>query len=117
LVTASSFKTFSADGLPCRRLQLPAAPTLVYYLHEYHKLVKGDKYYFGMHKNKAACGKGALKVVSELLGRTPLPFGVHSLKRGTVSYLRKQKLSIEDINAHVGWAYNSSEFQRYFRFV
>lgn len=34
-----------------------------------------------------------------------------------MSGLKKFKLSIEDINAHVGWAYNSSEFKRYFRFV
>lgn len=47
VVTAATFKRYSSDGLPCRRLRLPEAPSLVRYLHDYFELAKGDTFYFG----------------------------------------------------------------------
>jgi hypothetical protein len=37
----------------------------------------------------------------------------HSLKRGTVSILKKLNLSVEDINLNVGWAIHSNSFATY----
>ena len=36
---------------------------------------------------------------------------------GTLSLLRRFGMPQEDINPHMGWAYGSVEFQKYYRLV
>jgi hypothetical protein len=37
------------------------------------------------------------------------------MRRGTLSLLKKFGLAVEDINLHMGWAYDSQMFKVYFR--
>ena len=42
---------------------------------------------------------------------------VTRLRRGTLSLLWRFGMPQEDINPHMGWAYGSVEFQKYYRLV
>jgi integrase len=59
----------------------------------------------------------ALQRVCKHFSTDPPFFHAHALRRGTCSMLKKFGLDISDINSHLGWALDSSQFKVYYRFV
>ena len=59
----------------------------------------------------------SLSLVSEWGDKCPPSFQAHCLRRGTASLLKLFHMPLENINVHMGWAFDSKELGTYFRNV
>ena len=116
-IRSSVFKTLGPNGLPMGFLKLSKCPLLLACMTRFLGLVQGP-YVFGDSVEPASlvC-QDAFRLVCEFGGTRPPLFQTHGLKRGTVSLLKRLKMSLEDINLHCGWSLTSTTYEVYRRFV
>ena len=117
-IYTSAFKTLGPGGLPCGVLTLTHLPELYGIVKCYLSHVSGELLFPnpGNLKPCQVCQQ-ALRRVCDFQSHVPPLYQTHGVKCGTVSILRRLKMSIEDINLHVGWALYSKSFETYRHFV
>ena len=117
-IFTSAFKTLGPGGLPCGVLTLSRMPALYSIVTCYLQQASGDLLFPnpGRLKPCQQCS-AALARVCEMQQHVPPLYQTHGIKRGTVSVLKRLKMTVEDINLHVGWALHSKSYDTYRRFV
>ena len=117
-IYTSVFKTLGPGGLPCGFLRLSQLPTLFDIVRYYIENTRSEMLFANLgSKTPSDVCQQALKNVCDFQRHIPPQYQTHGVKRGTVSVLHRLKMSIEDINLHVGWALYSKSFETYRRFV
>jgi hypothetical protein len=120
VVGSTSFKNVGKLGLPVGHISFSRLPNLFRVLVDFLKVCQVQK----RHLLFKVDGLAPSVFLSNCLHRLDTFFAIkiplfqgHSLKRGTVSILKKCGVSVENLNLHVGWSLTSSMFASYLRFV
>ena len=115
-ISSARFKTKGPHGVPTRLLSFSRLPFLHHVFARFLTL-RVDFAGSGLFVTGKRTGHEFMMDVFEVLEKelhVVLPcLQPHSLKRGTVSMLKRLGMSVEDINLHVGWSLHSNSFSTY----
>ena len=92
-------------------------PWLLFLLARWISLRASFLTLFPRHGSPSATVSHALQSVASTYSLQLPLFQSHALRRGTLSLLWRFGMPQEDINPHMGWAYGSVEFQKYYHLV
>lgn len=116
---AAAFKNVGKQGIPGGDLRLSRCPELLLCVKLWLQIVKegNRELLFYQAATPAAALSKEIQLISSYFGFKVPTIQAHSLKRGTVSILKKLGMPLEDVNLYVGWSIHSTMFSTYKRFV